>query len=174
MKKLSFTKDKVLHQPINHWEFDDTTIAIYQGNRGENKELDFIVKYKEGNKRLRALSHTHWVVDLLIKSNNDKTTIKSFIEDMIEIYDQTIPFSSVEERNNYDLKYFNRIKHKYSTLSNTGNYKIEVIITFIELFCLCEKQTKNAYFFKKLLGFLLDYCNGKKDFYQVISLSKKV
>lgn len=174
MKKLSFTKNGVKNEPLKYWTFGDTIIAIYQGNRGENKDLDFIVKYKEGDKRLRAPSHTHWVVDLLIKSINNNDILYNFVKDIIKIYDETIPFSSSEQRNNYELKYVDKIGEKYSNLSDEGNYNMDVIITFIELFSLCEKQTKNAYFFRKLLDFLLDYCEGKKDFYQVISLSKKV
>ena len=44
---------------------DGTTVAMFQGFRGENPDLDFIVKYKEINKRVRTPSHTHWIVDLV-------------------------------------------------------------------------------------------------------------
>ena len=65
---LSFTRKNITHDPINHWTLsNDTTLVIYQGERGERPDLDFIVKYKQENKRLRAPSHTHWIVDLIIK-----------------------------------------------------------------------------------------------------------
>jgi len=49
---------------------DGNVLAIYQGSRGGNPDLDFIVKYKKTNSKLRAPSHTHWIVDLIIKSEH--------------------------------------------------------------------------------------------------------
>jgi len=58
--KLSFKKEGVEYNPINFWNLKDgNTLVIYQGSRGANPELDFIVKYKSNNTRLRAPSHTH-------------------------------------------------------------------------------------------------------------------
>ena len=69
MKKLCFNKNKINHQPLKYWSLDDgNVIAIYQGNRGKHPELDFVVKYLSPGKRLRAPSHTHWIVDLLVKA----------------------------------------------------------------------------------------------------------
>ena len=51
---------------------------------------------------------------------------------------------------------------------------MDVLVAFIELFTICEKQTKDAYMFKTLLGLVLEYCEGKKDFYQIVSYSKRV
>ena len=49
---LSFTRKNITHDPINHWTLsNDTTLVIYQGERGERPDLDFIVKYKQKNKR---------------------------------------------------------------------------------------------------------------------------
>ena len=65
---LNFNKHGKLHTPITYWELEDgNTVVIYQGSRGANPDLDFIVKYKAPNKRLRAPSHTHWIVDLIAK-----------------------------------------------------------------------------------------------------------
>ncbi len=46
---------------------DGTIVAIFQGFRGENPDLDFIVKYKDPNQRLRTPTHNRWIVDLVIK-----------------------------------------------------------------------------------------------------------
>ena len=46
--------------PLKWWPMpDETVVAIYQGFRGENPDLDFIVKYRSPGKRLRTPSHTH-------------------------------------------------------------------------------------------------------------------
>ncbi len=44
----------------------------------------------------------------------------------------------------------------------------------LELFIKCEKQTEGAFMFKKLLELVMEYCDGKKDFYQIVSHSKRV
>ena len=96
MKQLQFNKDGVNHSPIKYWKTDNVTeVAIYQGSRGERPDLDFIVKYKEEGKRLRTPSHTHWIVDLLVKAEVNKPELLNYINDMIVLYDNTTPFQSV-------------------------------------------------------------------------------
>ena len=108
---LSFNKHGQLHVPIKKWDLDDgNVLVIYQGSRGANPDLDFIVKYKAPNKRLRAPSHTHWIVDLIVKSSHSSPDVCDFVSDWIELYDKIEPFNSVEERANYELiynEYFN-------------------------------------------------------------------
>lgn len=175
MKHLTYNKGGKSHRPIKWWKTDNITeVAIYQGERGENPELDFIVKYKEENKRLRTPSHTHWIVDLLIKSEVSKSNLLSFVDDLIEIYDNSTPFKSVEERNNYVLKYPTLMVSKHSSLQGHGYYSIETLTSFIELFSLCEKQTSGAFMFRGLLTLVKEYCQGKKDFYQIVGFSKRV
>lgn len=175
MKHLQFKKGGILHSPIKYWRTDNTTeVAIYQGSRGENPNLDFIVKYKEEGKRLRTPSHTHWIVDLLVKSEVNKDNLLLFINDMANIYDNAIPFKSVEERNNYVLRYPTQMVTKHSTLQGHGYYSIETLTAFIELFSLCEKQTTGAFMFRGLLSLVKEYCRGDKDFYQIVGLSKRV
>jgi hypothetical protein len=175
MKHLQFNKNGVNHSPIKHWKVDNVTeVAIYQGERGERPDLDFIVKYKEEGKRLRTPSHTHWIVDLLVKSEVSKENLLSFVNDMIKIYDETVPFQSVEERNNYLLKFPTQMVTKHSTLQGHGYYSIQTLTTFIELFSKCEKQSTGAFMFRGLLSLVKEYCEGRKDFYQIVGYSKRV
>lgn len=175
MKHLTFKKNGEPVSPIKFWKTDSITeVAIYQGSRGENPELDFIVKYKEENKRLRTPTHTHWIVDLLVKFESNKSNLYDYIEEMISIYDKTEPFKSIEERRNYELVYPNRLATKYSILQGRGYYSVETLTTMIELFSLCEKQNTGAYMFRGLLTLVKDYCEGKKDFYQIVGYSKRV
>ena len=175
MKHLQFNKKGIKHSPIKHWKTDNVTeVAIYQGERGERPDLDFIVKYKEEGKRLRTPSHTHWIVDMLIKSEISKDNLLSFVNDMIKIYDDSVPFKSVEDRNGYVLKYPEQMVSKHSTLQGHGYYTIQTLTAFIELFSLCEKQTTDAFMFKTLLELIKEYCEGTKDFYQIVGYSKRV
>ena len=100
MKHLEFNKKGVTHKPIRYWKTDSVTeVAIYQGSRGERPDLDFIVKYREEGKRLRTPSYTHWIVDLLVKGESNKTELLGYVNDMIKLYDETTPFKTKEERN---------------------------------------------------------------------------
>lgn len=173
--KLSFKKKGVIHDPINHWGLSDGKyIIIYQGGRGYNPELDFIVKYKELNKRLRAPSHTHWIVDLLMKSEFNPDSVRKFLQEWLEIYDIAQPFNNDDERKKYNLIYKDYFSEKYFDLDNLGYFSVEFLSAMIELFIKCEKQTPNAFMFKNLLTLMSNYCSGKVDFYQVVSYSKRV
>ena len=179
MKHLTYKRDGVEHTPIKVWRTDLVTeVAIYQGNRGENPELDFVVKYKEEGKRLRTPSHTHWIVDLLVKGSkgtvHKSTNLLNYVNDLIQIYDNSGRFQSHEERVNYELKYPKTMVAKHRNLQGEGYYSIETLTAFVELFSKCEKQSDEAFMFRSLLSLVKDYCEGKKDFYQIVGLSKRV
>lgn len=175
MKELIFRRKGITNEPVNHWKMENgVVVAIYQGARGARPDLDFIVKYKQQGKRLRAPSHTHWIVDLLIKSEYHSHLVCQYITEWIELYEQLEPFQSVDERNTYKLIYNLNHATKYEELSSEGGYPIEILSTFIELFIRCEKQTPGAFMFKGLLKLMKEYCEGKKDFYQVVGHSKRV
>jgi hypothetical protein len=172
---LNYTKKGVTHTPINKWELSDGTyLIIYQGSRGDNPDLDFIVKYKTEKTRLRAPSHTHWIVDLILKSEYSPNDISNYISEWIDLYDRIEPFQSKEERETYRLTYNEYFIEKYYFLDNSGAFSLEFLSGLIELFIKCEKQTEGAFMFKNLLNLVKEYCEGKKDFYQVISYSKRV
>lgn len=163
----------VRHNPLKYFTMGDgTVVAIYQGFRGGNPDLDFIVKYKTKGQRLRTPSHTHWIVDLLVKCEYSKTVVGEFVKTMLNYYDLAIPFQNVEERNNYSLSYYGTFD--YDCLNQHGYYNMETLTAFIELFIKCEKQTTGAFMFRTLLELVKDYCEGKKDFYQIVGYSKRV
>lgn len=175
MKQLTYNRNKVSYTPLLYWQTDDKTmIAIYQGERGENPELDFIVKYKEEGKRLRTPSHTHWIVDLLVKAEHNKELLLSYVNNLIAMYDHTEPFVTTEQRNNYQLKFKDVMNLRYDDLNSRGYYSISTLTSFIELFSICEKQTTGAFMFRELLVLVKEYCEGKKDFYQIVGKSKRV
>ena len=175
MKNLQFKKKGETHSPIKYWRSDIVTeVAIYQGSRGERPDLDFIVKYKEEGKRLRTPSHTHWIVDLLVKAQTNRTVLLNYINDMIQLYDNTNPFQSIEEMGEYQLRFPVLMASKYSVLQGHGYYSIQTLTAFIELFSKCEKQSTGAFMFRGLLTLVKEYCEGKKDFYQIVGYSKRV
>jgi len=175
MKALTFRKKGVIHEPIKHWCLEDgNMIAIYQGERGTRPDLDFIVKYLSPGKRLRAPSHTHWIVDLIIKAENEKELVKEFINEWINLYDSIEPFQSIDERKKFKPNYHHYMRGKYGRMGWHGNFGIEFLSIMIELFIKCGKRSEGAFMFKNLLGLVKQYCENKKDFYQIISYSKRV
>jgi len=175
MTSLNYNKGGELHVPIKYWKTDDIThVGIYQGSRGERPDLDFILKYKQEGKRLRTPSHTHWIVDLLVKAEFNKTIVLAYVNDLITVYDGTNPFTSVEQRDQYELIHVNDANEKYSVLNQYGYYSIGTLTTFVELFSLCEKQSTGAFMFRGLLTLVKEYCENKKDFYQIVGYSKRV
>ena len=104
---LTYSKKGVTFLPLSTYTMlDGTMVAVYQGSRGDNPELDFIVKYKETNKRLRTPSHTHWITDLLVKCEYNKELVGAFVKNVLSLYETTEPFNSVEERDNYQLNFY--------------------------------------------------------------------
>ena len=173
MGKMSYKKGGVEHHPLKTWSFEDQTeIGIYQGFRGENPDLDFIVKYKSKGQRLRTPSHTHWIVDLLVKCEYSKEIVGEYVQTMLDYYERTESFNSVDERNNYELSFYTTFD--YNSLNQHGYYSIETLTAFIELFTICDIQSTGAFMFKTLLQLVKDYCDGKKDFYQIVGYSKRV
>lgn len=175
MKELTFKRKGVDYTPLTFWQIDvKNTIAIYQGGRGARPDLDFIVKHKEEGKRLRTPSHTHWIVDLITKAQYSKSKVKLYVEDMIKLYDECEPFKTEEERNTYKLQCPTKMWIDHIMLDDVGYYPLQVLTAFIELFSKCEKQTPDAFMFRNLLVLVKEYCEGKKDFYQIVGYSKRV
>ena len=177
IKELTYKKRGVdeYYPPLKYYKMGDGTyIATYQGFRGGNPDLDFIVKYREPGKRLRTPSHTHWIVDLLVKCEYNKGLVRGFVYSMLEKYNQMEPFKTVYERDNYELIVTDELDDVYDELNGHGYYQIDTLTTLIELFIRCEKQSTDAFMFQTLLQLVLDYCDDKKDFYQVVGYSKRV
>ena len=167
--------------PLNSWTMEDGTIvAIYQGFRSSNPDLDFIVKYKEPNKRLRTPSHTHWVVDLVIKGEVLPELTLELVNELLTIYDSVEAFTEVSERDEYELIYPTLLSNPeigyyyYSALDNVGGLSIELILTLVELFSRCEKNNVGAFMFRGMLELCKQYLEGNKDYYQIIGISKRV
>lgn len=174
-KKIEYKNKGIIHVSFKEYLLKDRTIiGLFQGSRGENPDLDFIVKQKEPGKKVRIPTHTHWVVDLIIKMEYDKNSVRDFINFFINKYDKIEPFISVQQRNNYKRRFVSKSISYLENVKDKGQYSPEYLATIIELFIKCEKQTTNAFMFKKLLELISKYCFGQIDFYRLIGHSKRV
>ena len=63
---------------------------------------------------------------------------------------------------------------EFIDLNNIGALPIEFIVTLVELFSRCEKQTDGAFMFRSMLNLCRQYLMGEKDYYQLVGTSKRV
>jgi hypothetical protein len=109
-----------------------------------------------------------------MKSEYNKDMVKNYIQEWCDLYEKIEPFKTKEEREKFTPFYRHYMTGKYHMLNPYGGFSVEFLTVIIELFTKCEKQNKGAYMFKNMLDLVKSYCDGKKDFYQIISHSKRV
>jgi hypothetical protein len=149
---------------------DGTLIGLFQGSRGLNPQLDFVIKILVPgiNKILRPPTHTFWVVDLLLKIPQYRKEAREIVQYYIDYYNQATPFSSIEGRNNYELETVEYIISKYSRIEQEFTLSLDYVAIVIELFCKNEKINPGAYMFRNLLLSLRDYIDGKLHYTEVL------
>ena len=149
---------------------DGTLVGLFQGSRGARPDIDFVIKILIPglDKVLRPPTHTFWVVDLLLKIPEYKNEVREIVEYYIAYYQHTTPFSSVQERNNYQLETVDEITTRYAKLEQPYTLSLDYVAMVIELFCKNEKITPGAYMFHNLLTTLRDYIDGKKHYTEVL------
>lgn len=149
---------------------DGTLIGLFQGNRGARPDIDFVIKIliPGYDKKLRPPTHTFWVVDLLLKIPQFKNEVREIVQYYIDYYERTTPFSSVQERNNYQLETIDDITTRYARLEQSYTLSLDYVATVVELFCKNEKINPGAYMFRGLLFALRDYIDDNKHYTEVL------
>ena len=156
-------------------EFDvdggDTIVAVFQGSRGGNPDLDIIIKYQQRGKRLRTPKHLHWAIDLLIKKQHREALTNEFVEFLIALYDQLQPFASQVDRanrleNQIGVAVNGEVLERFQPLNEFGEYSVEFTGCIMELMGICEKTgNPNAFMFRRVLLAVLD----GRDIFGVVS-----
>lgn len=153
---------------------DGTIIGLFQGDRGANPEIDFVLKalFPGANRKSSPPKHTFWVVDLLLKIREHRSDVREIVQYYIDFYENCIPFSSVEERNHYDLQTVDYIKSKYAHIEQENTPSIDYVATVVELFCKNEKLAPGAYMYKNMLFSLRDYIDDKCHYTDVLQAAQ--
>jgi len=153
---------------------DGTLVGLFQGNRGANPELDFVVKILIPGVDKRPVPHTHtfWVVDLLLKIPQYKNEVREIVTYYLDYYTKATPFTSVQERNSHQVETVEYITEKYSHLEQYNTLSLAYVATVIELFCKNEKLHTGAYMFHDLLVALKDYIDGSKHYTEVLQAAQ--
>jgi hypothetical protein len=105
---------------------------------------------------------------LLLKIPEYRKEVREIIQYYIDYYDGTKPFSSVEERNNYQLETIKEITSKYAHMEQDYTLSLDYVATVIELFCKNEKTKAGAYMFRNLLVAIRDYIDNKLHYTEVL------
>ena len=153
---------------------DGTLVGMFQGKRGSNPTLDFVVRILlDGvNEIPDPPSHAYWVADLLLKGQVFPDEIKEIMDYYLDFYDNhCVPFSSVADRAAYTPRTITHITSTYQHVIVPQTLPIDYVATMIELFCYCEKQNTGAYQFRTLLQRIKDYLDGNASYMDVLRLA---
>jgi hypothetical protein len=168
---LTYRRKNVEHRSVSLFRLaDGTLVGLFQGSYGDRPDVDFILKFlTPGEKaRLRTPTNLHWVVDLLLKAETNRTQVEGLIDYFLEFYYKAKPFENKTERNSYRPVTPQEVQKRFGSLEHHGTYSVEYICHVVELFSICEKATpRDKKMFHGLLICLQQYFKGKKDFYQV-------
>ncbi|KKL88943.1 hypothetical protein LCGC14_1919640 [marine sediment metagenome] len=148
-------------------------LYVFPGSISKN---DIIIKFKDTNltgTKIRQPSHIHWVVDILIKKENECELTNQFLKEMLKRWDSLKPL----EDKTYDIIVNNLIISKnqqfitkFEILNKYGFFSIEFIIYMMELLMLQEKTNyAGAYMFKNVVEKTIE----GKDLYSIISKAKR-
>jgi hypothetical protein len=94
--------------------------------------------------------------------------VREIVQYYIDYYERTVPFTSVQDRNNYQLETVEEITARYAQLEQPYTLSLDYVATVIELFCKNEKINPGAYMFRNLLLALRDYIDGNKHYTEVL------
>jgi hypothetical protein len=172
---LRFKRKGIEHTAIKEIKLDDgTIIAVFEGNRGYKPDHDILIKYQENGKRLRTPKHIHWVIDLLIKKENNKELTLKFMKYLRDMYDRVEGFTSKEDRAKCVFKETTHEKLKpFQELNKYGEYKVDFIGHLIELMIKMEKNTppeKPARVFRELMDAMIK----EKEIFVIVSKATQV
>lgn len=165
---LSYVRNKERKSAFKEFKLSDgTIIGVFQGNRGENADLDILIKYQQPGKRLRTPAHIHWVIDLLIKKEHERELTLKFIRHLASMYDEVKPFKTKQEQQSCELKFLGkRDLDEYKDLNRYGEYSVDFILCLIELMMIMEKTgLETAHVFKNLIDAMIE----EKDIFSLVA-----
>ena len=151
---------------------DGTLIGIFQGNRGDNPHLDFVVRFLPPGrrKRIRTPRNIHWVVDILLNGKNKPEEALKLTKALLRCYENSTAFCSRGERNVFVPRRARRLASQFKHLDSDGGVPVAFVTHIVELFSICEKASpRDNKMFKDVLLKLKAYFEGTKDYYQVLS-----
>ncbi len=134
---------------------DGLILYVFPGSISKN---DILIKFKDENlirTKIRQPSHIHWVVDILIKKENESDLINEFLKNILIRWNEIAPIHNRSYNtiiNSMSLSKTKDFIKKYAKLNSYGFFTIEFIIHLMELLMIQEKTNyPEAYMFKRVL-----------------------
>jgi len=134
-------------------------LFIFQGSLSQ---FDILIKYKNGFTRIRTPKHIHWVVDVLMKYQANKTMTQDFVAEIQTLWNTITPlvdneFLTLDKfANSINDSFVSSINGKFNALSRYGEYDIEFEYFLVAFLILQEKTNMpDAYMFSRTINELL-------------------
>lgn len=148
---------------IKEFKLNDKRNAIvwvYQGSRGDQRNLDIKVKYWDNlskTKSGRTPKHIDWVIDILLKKEHNRELTLAFVKYLLDTYDRIEPFNTKDEQQKCELKYTRTDElKKFEPLNQYGQFSVEFLGCVMELLSIEEKTgSTKAHMFRDVINALL-------------------
>ncbi|HLI48557.1 MAG TPA: hypothetical protein VKV18_07735 [Chthonomonas sp.] len=110
-------------------------IRVYPGKK-QQSEFDFIVKFKEPDKRERTPRHVHIIVETYVKHAYNPSLTMQLRDYILDMLGQIKPINSFPPvLQHFKLKDAERFKE----LDNVGEFSVEFLLVITELIGIQEK-----------------------------------
>jgi hypothetical protein len=152
--------------PLQVYQINDSFIlAVYQGKLSP---LDMLLRYRQKVKdkkipnnyvwsNIRTPKHIHWAVDILIKMHQEEELTKTFVNFLLQKWNETFAQNSDEQRIEM-IKITNLLptteeeSKNFYRLNGYGEYSVKFLLLMAKLLMQQEKNNMyDAYMFKNLL-----------------------
>lgn len=110
-------------------------IGVYPGRKPESP-YDFIVKFREPNKRERTPAHVHLIVEMYVKHAHNPSLTLKLKEHILTMLSQIKPVNSFPP----SLQFF-KSEHiePFKDLDRVGEFTVEFLLVVTELMAIQEK-----------------------------------
>jgi len=110
-------------------------IGVYPGRKPESP-YDFIVKFREPNKRERTPAHVHLIVEMYVKHAHNPLLTLKLKDHILEMLRQIKPVNSFPPA----IQFF-KPEHieQFKDLDNVGEFSVEFLLVTTELMAIQEK-----------------------------------
>ena len=115
-------------------------IGVYPGKKPESP-YDFIVKFKEPNKRERTPAHIHMIVEMYVKHAHNPSLTLKLKEHILQMLSQIKPINFFPP----ELQFF-KPEHvePFKDLDKVGEFSVEFLFVVSELMAIQEKTNYPA------------------------------
>jgi len=127
--------ERVKQDDLVYTTKSNVQIGVYPGRKPESP-YDFIVKFREPNKRERTPAHVHLIVEMYVKyAYNPSLTLK-LRDHILTMFGQIKPINSFPP----SLQVF-RLEHveTFKDLDKVGEFSVEFMLVVTELMVIQEK-----------------------------------